>query len=239
MSDEGKSILERYVRERGVEFPVVSAPSAGARYRISGYPTFVLLDVDGRLAAPVTHGLPADQDIERELARVPPAIEWPGTRRLGRLRSAWRRGDLAAVHSELRHLEQAEDLQEAEARAVECVRRALEARLRAAARTLDRLRSGVSDYLRAREDLERLAREFRSLPPGIRAEEILARWARDAHVQRELKAARTLHRLLRRFDPSRISQRRKLLKALHAFERRHRGTRAAEQARARRVQLSR
>ena len=59
----------------------------------------------------------------------------------------------------------------------------------------------------------------------------MKRFAKSSVIKKEINASKALAKLEAKYDPSRISQRRKLMEGLRKFAEKYKGTYAGEQAR--------
>lgn len=236
VSQETESVLESYVAEKGAKYPIVRATNGGAKYGISGYPTYYVLSPDGEVLEPDGR-VPSDAWLEKALKEVVLVPKLPGDSRFDPLRKAWEKSDYQKIDEYLTKMLSAEDLDQ-ELRAVfEKQRADFDAMV---ARTETRVGSLAQgpDYWRAEQKLEQLAKAFDGLPLEERIEAVLDRFEEDEAIKKEISASRMLEKITSRFDPSKVSQRRKLVEALEQFEQRYAGMHAAKVAAATRAQLT-
>ncbi len=230
MSDETESLLQKYVTDQKVAFPIVRSTRAGSAYGITAFPTFALIGPDGQLVEDMGHGVPSAETIETGLANVTLLPEVPDSRRLESLSKAFEANEFGKVTTELERLRKdADKLGDDERAFVDAVQKMFDARVAATSRRIQKLAAGP-DYFEASQALEKIAEQFDGVPVGGEAKAELDRFKKDPAIKKEIHAGQILQRSLDRYDPSSVSQRRRLAKTLETFTRRFEGTQAAKKA---------
>ena len=85
------------------------------------------------------------------------------------------------------------------------------------------------DFDSAEAALAKIAKEWKGLPAGDQAAQELARFGKDAAIQRELTASKALAKL-EKTDTSKAAQKRKLAEDLQKFSKKYAGTYACKRA---------
>jgi hypothetical protein len=236
VSDEPAKLLEKYIDQQKVAFPVIQSRDAGRAYSLKGYPTYVLIGPDGKLVADTGHGLPTRATIEAALADVVLVPE-PVSARVEPPAASMHKRRYAEAAKELDNLAAAE-LEQAEADYVARLRQILEQIASKASQQVADLAKGP-DYLAAQTRLERIAEDFEGMPPGDEAEAELARFKSDKDIKREITALAALAKMRKAYPLTKSSSAKKLAPQLAALERKYAGTHAADKARALRESLER
>jgi hypothetical protein len=86
------------------------------------------------------------------------------------------------------------------------------------------------DYFAAKATLQKIQKEWLGFEAAGAAKIELARFAKDRTIKKEIAASKSLNKLLRKYDPNKISQRRKLKDGLLKFAKKNAGTYAGEDA---------
>ncbi|MEO0481616.1 MAG: hypothetical protein AAF196_19265 [Planctomycetota bacterium] len=228
VSDENESLLTNYITEKGVKYGIQRANGALSLYGGRGYPTFVMIAPDGTVAQ--YNGVPSEELIEEKLAEVTLAPEMPEGSAFKKLRQAWEREDYAKVQKELsKGLEKhgpGEEFHQVFTGLQESFDRLIES-------TTNQVRSLAEgpDYYRSFKRLTVIAEKFEDLEVGDLAEEELDRFDDDDGIQIEIKAGQAVDAVAQRYDISKNSDRKKLIKACEQLMEKFEGTQAAERAR--------
>jgi thioredoxin-like negative regulator of GroEL len=236
VSDEPEGLIEDvFIATCGAKYPFVKGKNCNGKYGVTGFPTFVLIDADG-LVAQV--GMPSEPQIEKLLEDALVAPKLPDDARYEPLRVLWQKGEFVKVREHLDKQLATPALDAATKDVLTAHREAFEKRMAAAAARVAKLGAGP-DYAAAEQQLEKIERQWRGLPPAEAATKELARFAADAVIKKELAAGKALEKLLASLDPAKPSQRKKLIEALDQFGKKHAGTFAGRQADEQRVGLTR
>ena len=96
------------------------------------------------------------------------------------------------------------------------------------------------DFGSAEKALQKMQKDWAGLPPADAAKVELERFAKDERIQDELAAQKALDKVVGKFDPSRVAQRRKLAEELDKFvnTKKWSGTQAAQKAAAMRDEMT-
>jgi hypothetical protein len=235
VSDESKELLETFVKEKGVTYPVVQAPDAMDAFSATAYPTYFLIGADGKIVA---NDHPSEEQIVAALKHVRFGLDLPsGSTKLKPLSKAWGDGKRAEVAKQLAALAADASLSAEETALVADTKARFDRELADVAAEISQLGAGP-DYLNAQERLETIRKDFAGLDAATKADAELKRFQSDAAIKKELSAAKALKLLRARFDPSRTQDRRKLLEGLRDFAKKHKGTHAATMAEKAIVDLS-
>lgn len=226
VSDEDEKLVEGFIKQFAVKFPIAISPNGGARYRISGYPTQFLIGADGTILA---SGHVPEAQILEALTKVDMPPKLPETPEFAALIKAWKAGRYGEVARELTALEKAGDKLGDHASAVSAGREAFQKVLTRVQGEVQELGKGP-DYYASEQRLLTLAKKFEGLPPAAEAQAVLKGFANDAKIAKELAAGKQLAQLRKSFDSSKNSGKRKLEDALRAFVEKYKGTAAAAEA---------
>ncbi len=229
VSQESRSTLEPFIERYSTEYPVVSSASGASIYGVTGYPTYYLVSATGRVLAGPTHGKFKSEQIEAALRSVVRFPEVAGSSKLAALRKAAAKTDVVGVVKALARLQQDNGLGDGEQQSVAAVRAALERIVKFTAEEIQELGKGPN-YLAADQRLREICKTFKGLPIVADAEAELVRFKKDARIKKELTALKRLQALRKRYRPSKISDRRKLLKGLIKLRGKYGGTHAADKA---------
>ena len=231
MSDEQEDKIEKtFIDGLGAKYPMAKIKAADTqKYGIKFYPSIYCIAPDGTVHSVPADRMPSEAAIEVLLEDVSLAPKMPEGSRYDPVRKMWEKGDYRRLDAYLGKMLQADKL-DAEMRDVFASQQELLAKK--AAKQAARVASVGEgpDFLRARATLERIQKEWKGFPAAAAAAAELKRFARDSKIKKEIAASKALAKLESKYDPSRISQRRKLMEGLRKFAEKHRGTYAGEQA---------
>jgi hypothetical protein len=227
VSDESEELIEDvFVRKVGAKYPFVRAKGVNQTYEVRYFPSTYVIGPDGKILTVPDDRLPDEEFLEEHLADVSLAPDMPADARYDALRSMWDKQEHKRLADHLaKELAQA-DLEASVRTVLEAQRAELDARSRSTLERVAQLGRGP-DYLRSRVRLERIARAWKGLPPAESAKKELDRFAKDAKIKKEMRALEVLHKLLASLDPSRTSQRKRLIEELEKFAQRYPNTNAA------------
>ena len=229
MSDENEKLIEDvFVKELGAKYPIVKTDNKAFRtYGIEAYPTYVVVDANGKVVS--TKGQPSDGAIEQLLRDVVLVPALPADARYDALRSLWAKKAYAKLADQLHKELQQESLDESVRDVLTAQKAALDAMVTRRTERAAELGKGP-DYHDAELQLERMQKEWQGMPPAEAAKAQLDRFAADATVKKEIAAGKALQKVLDRYDPSKLSQAKKLREELSRFAKKHEGTFAGERA---------
>jgi hypothetical protein len=237
VSDEEESLIQDvFLTKLGSKHPWVRIKqSVDTLYGITGFPTVLVIDASGTV---VQKGMPSEATLEQLLKDVSLAPKMPDEPRFAPLRAAWEKTEYLKVRDLLAKLAADPKLDEATKTLVTAQQEELQKRTDRVLARIEEL-GASTDFAMADEKLERIVATWRGLPPADAAKKALAGIAANPAAKKELAAAKSLAKLRTQFDPSRISQRRKLVEELAKFAKKHEGTKAAAEALAESERLGR
>lgn len=231
MSDEQEDLIEKtFVQELGAKYPMIKIDGRATReYGIEFYPSVYCIDANGQVHSVPKDRMPDEATIEKLLEGVTLAPKLPEDARYDPLRLMWSKRQYKKIDDYLGKLLQQEGL-DLEMREVYATQHKALGELRdKQVGLVARLGSGP-DYHAALEHLERIEREWGGMLPADAAQEQIKRFKSDATIKKELAAGKALDKILSSFDPSKVSQAKKLKEELGKFAKRYEGTYAAEKA---------
>ena len=227
MTDEGASLIENYIPQEGVRYPMVRASNAA--YGIRGYPTVYFIGPDGKVLSS-DGGIPEKDVIEDALRSVTLLPDLPDGSIFSRIRKDWQKRDFADVLETVeKELACAERLEPDEKAALEKLKADLDKMQARAEKKIGELAQGP-DYYKAQVQLEAITSEWKGRELEAKAEAVLDKFDEDDGIKAEIRAGAALAHLEQKYDTSRSSQKRKLVEALQKFRKRFDGTHAAERA---------
>jgi hypothetical protein len=230
VSDESEKLIDDvFMQKVGVKYPFIRASGVNQKYNIKFFPSVYCIAPDGTILTVPEDRVPAEDFIEKQLQNVTLSPKMPDDSRFDVLRSMWEKRD----HSRLAdYLEKmlAQDNLDGELRTVYAAQRdELHKRMDREQARIAELAKGP-DYGAAVPKLERIAKDWKNLPPSEAAESELQRFSKDPAIKKELVAAKALDRMVEKTDMSKKSQRHKLVDDLMKFGKRYGGTFAASKA---------
>jgi hypothetical protein len=227
VSDEPEGLIEDvFIKQLGAKYPFVKGKNCNAKYGITGFPTFVVIGADG-LVAQV--GMPGESELEKLLESAVVTPKLPDDARYEPLRTLFKKGEFGKVNEYLEKNLAAPNLDPAMKDVFTAQRDSLQKRMEGTTARVARLGAGP-DYAASENQLEKVEKQWKGLPPADAATKELARFAADATIKKELAAGKALEKVLASFDPSKASQRKKLIEALEQFGKKNAGTYAGKQA---------
>lgn len=232
MSDENPDLIEKtFVNELGAKFPFVSAKGVNEKYGISFFPSIYVIAPDGTVLTVPEDRMPGESFIEEHLAKVSLMPKLPDDTRFDALRSLWKSKEHKKLGDYLTKMLQQPGL-DAELRTVyEGQQKELEKRQERATARVASLGQGP-DFFAAERQLEQMTKEWAGLPPAAAAKAELDRFAKDETVRDEIAASKALEKLVGKYDPTKLAQKRKLGEELAKFAetKKYAGTEAAKKA---------
>lgn len=231
MSDEQEDLIEKtFVQELGAKYPMVKIDGKATReYGIEFYPSVYCIDANGQVHSVPKDRMPDEATIEKLLDGVTMAPKMPEDSRYDAVRQLWSKRQYKKLDDHLGKMLQQENL-DADMREVYTAQHKAFGELRDKQVALVARLGNGPDYHAALDQLERIEREWSGLPPAEAAAEQVKRFKSDATIKKELAAGKALDKIVSSFDPSKVSQARKLKEELGKFVKRYEGTHAAEKA---------
>ena len=237
VSDEAEQKLADHIEAKGIRYPVVRAPGAMGEYGGRFYPSYFTVSPDGEILTTPDDRMPSEDWLKKALESVVLIPELPDESRYDSLRKAWDKNDYAKVESHLSRTLAKDNLDDEERTVLEAHRAYFDSLIERTSKQIQKLGEGP-DFWNSTKRLEKLQKDFKGLPVAAEAEAMLDRFDDDDGIKKEISASRALEKVQAKFDANKISQRRKLVEALAAFEEKFAGTHAASEAAALRVRLA-
>lgn len=231
MSDEQEDKIEKtFIDDLGAKYPMAKIKKSDTQaYGIRFYPSVYCIAPDGTVHSVPDDRMPSEATIESLLEDVSLAPKMPADSRYDPVRKMWEKGDYRRLDAYLAKMLQADKLDVEMREVFASQQELLEKKASKQTARVTSVAQGP-DYLRARETLEKIAKEWKGFAAADAATAELKRFSKDSEIKKEIAASKALAKLEAKYDPSRISQRRKLMEALGKFADKHRGTYAGEQA---------
>ena len=232
MSDEQEGkIEETFIDRLGAKYPMAKIKKGDTQaYGIRFYPSVYCIAPDGTVHSVPDDRMPSEATIERLLEDVSLAPKMPADSRYDPVRKMWEKRDYRRLDAYLAKMLQADKL-DAEMREVfQGQQEQLQKKAEKQRGRVKQVATGP-DYLRARATLDAIKKDWRGFPAAVDADAELKRFAKSSVIKKEINASKALAKLEAKYDPSRISQRRKLVEGLRKFAAKYEGTYAGEQAR--------
>lgn len=233
MSGEEEGPIQKiFVDQLGAKYPIVRVDKKDvAAYGIKFYPSVYVIDPNGNVFSVPDDRMPSEQQIEDLLKTATLAPKMPDDARYDPLRALWKKGEYQKLRDYLDKNLAAPNLDAAMKEVFTAQREQLDKRQESALARIPQLGQGP-DYTAGDDQLERMEKQWKGLPPAEAATKERARMAADPTIKKELAAGRALQKLLDSHDTSKSSQRKKLLEALGQFRKKYEGTQAAKMAEA-------
>ncbi len=238
MSDEDeKKIEDTFITQLGAKYPFVKAKGCNEKYAIKFFPSIYCIDANGAVHSVPDDRMPTEAMIEELLAGVSLVPKAPEGAAFDALRAMWQKREHLKLRDHLAKMLAQPNLDAALREVYTAHQQELEKRNERSVLRADKLGAGP-DYLAASEQLQRIEKEWKGLPPAEAAKKQLDRFAGDAAIKKEITAGKALEKLLAQYDTSRQAQVKKLVVELEAFAKKHTGTLAAQKAEAQRKRLA-
>jgi hypothetical protein len=231
VSDEEESKIEKtFIDDLGAKYPMVKINKSDTqKYGIKFYPSVYCIAPDGTVHSVPDDRMPSESVIKELLQNVSLAPKLPDESRYAPVRSMWEGKKYKKLDAYLTKMLGADTL-DAEMRTVfEAQRKEFDKRAAKQVARVGKAGQGP-DYFAAKIKLQKIQKEWANFEAADAAKTELARFSKDSKIKKELAASKSLKKLQRKYDPSKISQRRKLKDALRKFAAKHAGTHAGEQA---------
>jgi len=229
VSNEGKGKLEGFLEKQEVAFPIVSAPDAGSKYGVKGYPTYYLVSAKGEVLAGPQHGKFNDGQIEKALKDVMLFPDVPNKGPFKAIKKQWKKRKFVEVSRALTKVLQDETASDEDRTAAESIKKILDAKIEDALTTVKKAKDGP-DYYATEKRLKQISKDFKGMPVEAEAKAVLDDFKKDAKIKKEISASKKLASLRKRYKTSKKSDRKKLVAALASFTRKNGGTYAGDKA---------
>jgi len=238
VSDEDEGLIDKvFIQQLGAKYPFVKAKGVNNKYGIKFFPSFFVIDSSGVVFSVPDDHEPSEQQIEELLKTASVGPKLPDDSRYDPLRSMWKKSEFAKVRDYLDKNLAAPNLDAGMKDVFTSQREQLQKRLDGTVARIGKLGEGP-DYAAAMDQLEKIEKQWKGLPPADAATKELARFAADATIKKELAAGKALQKVMASFDAGKVAQRKKLLEALQQFRKKYEGTYAVKQADEQIAQLS-
>jgi hypothetical protein len=230
VSDENEKLIEdTFITKLGAKYPFVKAKGCNQKYGIKFFPSVFCIDATGVVHSVPDDHMPSAGEIEQMLQAVSLVPKMPADSRYDPIRTMWEKHEYAKLRDYLDKMLAAPNL-DAEMQGVfDSQKQELQKRGDAQNKRAAKLGQGP-DYLASSEQLGRIEKDWKGFAAADAAKQELAKFASDAAIKKELTASKALAKLQGSFDPSKISQAKKLVVELEKFVKKYEGTFAATQA---------
>lgn len=231
MSDEQEDKIEStFIKTLGAKYPMAKINAADTqKYGIRFYPSVYCFAPDGTVYSVPDDRMPTEAAIEKLLENVSLAPKLPDEPRYAPVRSMWEGKQYKKLGSYLDKMLGANKLDDEMRTVFEAQRAELDKRAQKQVARVAKLGQGP-DYFSAKVTLLKIQKEWAGFDAADAAKQELARFAKDSAIKKEIAAMKSLNKLMRKYDPAKISQRRKLKDGLHKFAEKYAGTHAGERA---------
>lgn len=237
MSDEDEKLIENtFITQLGAKYPWVRAKGCNEKYAIKFFPSIYVIDPSGAIYSVPDDRMPSEAVIEELLANVSLMPKLPEGAAFDALRAMWQKREHLKLREHFTKMLAQPNLDATLREVYAAHQQELEKRSEAAVRRADKLGEGP-DFLAASEQLQRLEKDWKGMPPAEAARKQLDRFASDAAIKKEVAASKALQKLLAQYDTSRVAQVKKLIPELEAFAKKYAGTLASKQAEEQRKRL--
>jgi hypothetical protein len=231
VSDEEEGKIEKtFIDDLGAKYPMAKIKKSDTqKYGIKFYPSIYCFAPDGTVHSVPDDRMPNEAVIKELLQNVSLAPKLPDGSRYAPVRSMWEGKQYKKLDVYLTKILGADKLDD-EMRAVfEAQRKELDKRAAKQVARVNKVGQGP-DYFAAKVTLQKIQKEWLGFEAAGAAKVELARFAKDRMIKKEIAASKSLQKLLRKYDPNKISQRRKLKAGLLKFATKNAGTFAGESA---------
>jgi hypothetical protein len=188
VSDEGDSLLEKYVKDNEIPFPIARHTSAGSEYGIQGYPSGFIIHPNGKV---VWKGHPGDKNaVEKEIEKALKAVRLTPSlpASLSAAGKPMADGEWGKAVKVVQDAVAGGKLSEADRKVADEALKGFEADVASCLAEADRLEKD-KDYLAAQEQLQE-ASKYAGIEGATKATEALTRFSTDAAIQKELEAGK-------------------------------------------------
>lgn len=206
----------------------VSAATSRA-FGIRFYPSIYCIAADGTVHSVPDDRMPSESVIEELLLDVALVPDMPEGRPFDGLRGLWEDEAYGKLRKTIERELGKNDLDAEVRAAIEEQRKILMTRAARQVARVQRLGQGP-DFFAAERALERIEDAWDGFDAGDQATAELKRFGKDPAIKAEIKAGKTLARLIEKFAGDSLVQQRKLAEALTDFAQRFEGTHAAARA---------
>ncbi len=192
MASEGKGVVEKYISEKGVKYPIAIDPAAMSAYGIRGIPDSVLIGPDGKV---IWKGHPAglkDADIEASLKGALPPL--PAS--LSKFAALIRGGKAGKAYLDLKKAVKDGKAKEAEAGPTIA---GLESRMKSLLSDAEKAKD-AGDFYTVGLCLNELKGPFAGTDEAKKAAELLKGVEKDPKARDQIKAAETMTKLEKAMD---------------------------------------
>ena len=231
MSDEEEGKIEKtFIEGLGAKYPMAKIKASDtSKYGIKFYPSIYCFAPDGTVYSVPDDRMPSEKMIEELLQSVSLAPKLPDESRYAPLRSMWEKQQHEKLRDYLQKMLAADNL-DADMREVFAAQQAeLDKRAKKQVERVAKAGQGP-DFYAAKNTLEKIQKEWDGFEAADTAKLELARFSKDSGIKKEIAASKSLQKLLGNYDPSKVSQARKLKEALEKFAKKYEGTNAAVEA---------
>lgn len=230
MSDEAEGLIEEtFITKLGAKYPFIKVKGVNEQYGIKFFPSVYTIDTNGNVHSVPDDRMPSESTIEELLKTVSLAPKLPEGAQFDPLRQMWNKKDYLKVQEYLGKMLAAPNLAADLKEVFEAQQQALQKKVEQQQKRVATLAEGP-DYYTAKEQLEKVQKEWKGLPPADDATKALATFAADADIKKEIAAGKAFAALLAKYDRSKISQARKLQEELPKFAKKYEHTYAGQQA---------
>lgn len=240
MSDENEKLVEEtFITKLGAKYPFLTAKGVNELYAISFFPSIYCIAPDGTVLTVPKDREPSESFIEEQLKNVVLGPKLPADAKYDALRSMWAKKEHKKIQDFLAKALQTPNLDDESKAVYEGQQADLQKRIDRQVARVAELGKGP-DYGSAEKALEKTLKDWAGLPPAESAKAELDRFAKDERIRDELAAQKALDKVIGKFDPSKLAQRRKLAEELDKFAntKKWTGTQAAQKAAAMRDELT-
>jgi hypothetical protein len=240
VSDENEKLIEdTFITKLGAKYPFVTAKGVNELYAISFFPSIYCIAPDGTVLTVPKDREPAESFIEEQLKNVVLGPKLPADAKYDALRSMWAKKEHKKLQDFLTKALAQPNLDDESKAVYEAQQADLAKRIERQSARVPELGKGP-DYGSAEKALEKMQKEWAGLPPADAAKAELERFAKDERIQDELAAQKALDKVVGKFDPTKLAQRRKLAEELDKFAntKKWSGTQAAQKAAAMRDEMA-
>ena len=231
MSDEQEDKIEKtFIDGLGAKYPMAKINKEDTKkYGIRFYPSIYCFAPDGTVHSVPDDRMPSEAVIKDLLQNVSLAPKLPDDSRYAPVRSMWEGKKYKKLDAYLTKMLGADNLDDEMRSVFEAQRAEFDKRASKQVQRVAKAGQGP-DFFAAKAKLQKIQKEWAGFEAADAAKKELARFAKDSSIKKELAATKALKKLLKKYDPNKISQRRKLKVSLGKFASKYAGTHAGEEA---------